>query len=169
MSSATCFDSAWALHQFTTPEPRRYQPLSSSISIAQYDSFITSPLLGIVELPIHSGKRSADMGSPMDLSHKSSSPVSTGSLSDLQLSRPSSASGAPFGSPRVQTVTEQSTDSLITTLRDRSDSLTLCLFGGLVEASESISSPKKQELTWIKVEPGQSPKSSNSSTSSKKA
>ena len=75
---------------------------------------------------------------------------------------PSSRQGGS-NSPQSQSPTNrntgQPTRSLTEILTDRSDSLALSLFSGLVDASNGISSDQKRDLKWIKVEPGEKPKS----------
>ncbi|RVX67613.1 hypothetical protein B0A52_08142 [Exophiala mesophila] len=93
------------------------------------------------------------MSSPADSQRRSTPPSSTGSTTADYFSNASTSFNER--SPGAQKKSEQATDLLITTLKRRSDSLTLCLFSGLVEASDNISTPQKRELTWINVDPGQ--------------
>jgi len=80
------------------------------------------------------------------------------------LSRQNSGSSAQAQSPSQQSPGGQSTRSLADVLTERSDSLALSLFSGLVDASDSLSSDQKKDLKWIQVEPGESPKSPKSPT-----
>lgn len=105
----------------------------------------------------------SNMPSPPKSKRPTTSPSSSSSPEGGHLSRQNSANATSSGVQRQsstqQSSSGQATRSLADVLTERSDSLALSLFGGLVDASDNLSADKKQDLKWIKVEPGQSPKS----------
>jgi hypothetical protein len=107
---------------------------------------------------------SSSMGPTSGSNRPKTSPTSPRSAQGGHLSRQSSASSAGGQNPTQQSPGGQSNRSLADILTDRSDSLALSLFSGLVDASDGLSSQQKKDLKWIKVEPGESPKSPKSPT-----
>lgn len=139
-----------AFHQCKLPPP---QLISAVISATQ-------PILTTSTRP-----STPSMTSPSGSKRPTTSPSSTHSSQGVGgLSRQNSGSSAQAQSPGQQNPGGQSTRSLADVLTERSDSLALSLFSGLVDASDGLSSDQKKDLKWIKVDPGESPKSPKSPT-----